>query len=176
MNLDNQDNYNEDINISNHSPVEEESRRGSSTVEESIVQESPREQENVLNSNLSVHMDTQIYNIMNMIIQQRTAQLEDDMLNAALLESRELYEQTDINTVNEDMKVNEDCVRYSKINIPQKRKQTCSICLSNFKCSDNLYKISCNHLFHKDCLDEWVKHKQECPVCRCTITCTELKN
>lgn len=125
---------------------------------------------------LSEQVNEELYNMMNRIIEQRTIQLENDMLNAALLESRELYEQTDTMSTNEDMKINEDCVRYSKINIPQKRKQTCSICISNFKCSDNLYKISCNHLFHKECLDEWVKHKQECPVCRSSITCTELKN
>lgn len=39
----------------------------------------------------------------------------------------------------------------------------CTICLSNM---DNPFKTKCNHYFHKDCLDKWVKIKNNCPNCR----------
>ena len=29
-----------------------------------------------------------------------------------------------------------------------------------------VFKTDCNHLFHEQCLDEWLKIKEECPSCR----------
>jgi hypothetical protein len=45
-------------------------------------------------------------------------------------------------------------------------KQDCSVCMTNL--SENEYKstLSCSHTFHYDCIQEWGKHKQECPLCR----------
>lgn len=39
----------------------------------------------------------------------------------------------------------------------------CTICLSNI---DEPYKTKCNHYFHKECLDQWILIKSNCPNCR----------
>ncbi len=46
------------------------------------------------------------------------------------------------------------------------KDEKCSICLENLK--DNLKKTRCNHMFHKDCINEWVipNSKNTCPLCR----------
>uniref|UniRef100_A0A7N0R9H7 RING-type E3 ubiquitin transferase n=1 Tax=Kalanchoe fedtschenkoi TaxID=63787 RepID=A0A7N0R9H7_KALFE len=43
----------------------------------------------------------------------------------------------------------------------------CSICLCEYKPNDVLRTIpDCNHYFHSDCVDEWLKLNATCPVCR----------
>ena len=42
----------------------------------------------------------------------------------------------------------------------------CSICMEKFKKNDMVTDIKCKHLFHKDCIMEWGKYKNECPNCR----------
>ena len=42
----------------------------------------------------------------------------------------------------------------------------CSICTENFKNEDQVSNMECKHLFHKDCIIEWGKYKNTCPICR----------
>lgn len=44
----------------------------------------------------------------------------------------------------------------------------CSICLENFLINDKVNKLSCNHIFHKNCLDSWIQNNN-CPLCRKNI-------
>lgn len=45
----------------------------------------------------------------------------------------------------------------------------CSICLNNYSSGDVICVSKhdgCNHVFHQDCLAEWLKTKDHCPLCR----------
>lgn len=42
----------------------------------------------------------------------------------------------------------------------------CSICLDEFSLGDPALRIFCGHLFHEDCVKDWLKKSNECPVCR----------
>ncbi|GAU12475.1 hypothetical protein TSUD_230080 [Trifolium subterraneum] len=43
----------------------------------------------------------------------------------------------------------------------------CSICLSEYKPMETLRSIpQCNHHFHADCIDVWLKMNATCPLCR----------
>jgi Ring finger domain len=46
--------------------------------------------------------------------------------------------------------------------------ELCVICFTNLKEGDRVGNISCNHLFHVNCLKEWLKKKNECPLCSAT--------
>ena len=35
-----------------------------------------------------------------------------------------------------------------------------------FKIDDKISILSCEHFFHKKCLDQWLIKKEECPLCR----------
>lgn len=46
-------------------------------------------------------------------------------------------------------------------------EKTCSICLNEMKQTDKLRKMrDCEHIFHKDCIDNWLLIKSNCPYCR----------
>ncbi|CAD8174429.1 unnamed protein product [Paramecium octaurelia] len=50
--------------------------------------------------------------------------------------------------------------------IPNKKNKNCVICMIDFKKSDNVKILHCFHQFHAKCINQWLKQKGECPVCR----------
>ena len=46
--------------------------------------------------------------------------------------------------------------------------ESCAICLSDFKSTDNVIKLNCGHIFHEDCIKTWAEQgaRPVCPVCR----------
>jgi hypothetical protein len=43
----------------------------------------------------------------------------------------------------------------------------CSVCLDNYGDGDVLRMLpDCGHLFHKECVDPWLRQHPTCPVCR----------
>ncbi|KAI3756375.1 hypothetical protein L1987_56195 [Smallanthus sonchifolius] len=51
--------------------------------------------------------------------------------------------------------------------LPKIDDDTCPICLSDYEPKDAVRSIpECNHYFHADCIDEWLKLNATCPVCR----------
>ncbi|KAF9121988.1 hypothetical protein BGW39_010123 [Mortierella sp. 14UC] len=42
---------------------------------------------------------------------------------------------------------------------------SCSICLCEYEDLDELRHLPCNHYFHQECVDEWLKLKRTCPLC-----------
>ena len=53
-------------------------------------------------------------------------------------------------------------------------QDSCSICIGDFDVDTRVKQVPrCQHIFHEDCLDEWI-HKSRasnivCPVCRSDI-------
>ena len=45
----------------------------------------------------------------------------------------------------------------------------CTICLEEFKFNEELKKLKCNHIFHKECLEPWLNNKRKCPICRSDV-------
>ncbi|XP_054797305.1 E3 ubiquitin-protein ligase At1g12760-like isoform X2 [Prosopis cineraria] len=42
----------------------------------------------------------------------------------------------------------------------------CCICLTMYEDNDELRELACSHLFHKDCVDKWLKINALCPLCK----------
>lgn len=42
----------------------------------------------------------------------------------------------------------------------------CSICQEEFEADDELARLNCDHLYHFQCIQQWVAHKNFCPVCK----------
>jgi hypothetical protein len=44
----------------------------------------------------------------------------------------------------------------------------CSICLSSID-KNTEKELTCNHIFHDNCITEWLKNKNSCPMCRAVV-------
>jgi len=61
--------------------------------------------------------------------------------------------------------------KYKKIPKDSELCETaCPICIDNFKENECYRTLSCNHVFHKRCIDHWFrKDHSDCPMCRTII-------
>lgn len=51
--------------------------------------------------------------------------------------------------------------------LPNPSDVHCAICLSEYEAKEGLRTIpECNHYFHVECIDEWLRMKGTCPLCR----------
>lgn len=51
--------------------------------------------------------------------------------------------------------------------LPKPSDNTCSICLGEYQPKETLRSIpECNHYFHMNCIDEWLRSNASCPLCR----------
>jgi hypothetical protein len=48
--------------------------------------------------------------------------------------------------------------------------QACSVCLQEFDLDVVVRRTVCQHVFHKDCLDEWCLKNLTCPMCRSDLS------
>lgn len=53
--------------------------------------------------------------------------------------------------------------------MPQNDVKDCIICINKIESNEYIRKLKCNHLFHKKCVDNWLKKNQNCPMCRKTV-------
>ena len=55
-------------------------------------------------------------------------------------------------------------------------KRNCVICLEDFKNGDNATVLPCIHLFHTDCIKNWLKTQNCCPICKFKLTGENLNS
>ena len=48
-------------------------------------------------------------------------------------------------------------------------ERTCPVCLNDMDVGDEVRNLPCKHIFHKDCVDEWLRVNASCPTCRSSI-------
>lgn len=51
-------------------------------------------------------------------------------------------------------------------------KQQCSICLDTYKTGETICWAKtdeCDHIFHQECIMEWMKDHDDCPLCRTNL-------
>ena len=48
--------------------------------------------------------------------------------------------------------------------------QSCPICQDEYKPKEYRRELTCKHIFHKKCIDKWLKSNLSCPYCRENIT------
>ncbi|KAF4113461.1 E3 ubiquitin-protein ligase RNF128a [Onychostoma macrolepis] len=45
----------------------------------------------------------------------------------------------------------------------------CAVCIELYKPGDVLSVLTCNHFFHKSCIEPWLLEHRTCPMCKCDI-------
>ncbi|XP_041076838.1 E3 ubiquitin-protein ligase RNF128-like isoform X4 [Polyodon spathula] len=46
---------------------------------------------------------------------------------------------------------------------------SCAVCIEVYNPNDVVRILTCNHLFHKTCIDPWLLEHRTCPMCKCDI-------
>ena len=52
------------------------------------------------------------------------------------------------------------------INKLSEDKKKCIICLEDFKNNDDTIILPCIHIFHEECIKNWMKKNDSCPICK----------
>lgn len=55
-------------------------------------------------------------------------------------------------------------------------KRNCVICLEDFKNGDKATILPCIHLFHTECIKNWLKTQDSCPICKFKLTRQNLNS
>ena len=50
-----------------------------------------------------------------------------------------------------------------------KHNHRCSICQYEFEAEDIIKPLPCEHLYHTECINIWLKTERTCPVCKIVI-------
>ena len=58
----------------------------------------------------------------------------------------------------------------------ESEKKNCVICLEDFKNKDKAIILPCIHLFHKNCINNWLKTKNICPICKFKLTRSNINS
>lgn len=65
--------------------------------------------------------------------------------------------------------------RYKKTRFIMDSSNECAVCLSLFEEGEFVRKLKCKHIFHKDCLDQWLQQDwATCPLCRSKVLPEEI--
>lgn len=58
-------------------------------------------------------------------------------------------------------------ITITKNNLKKFNDKICNICMDTYKNTNILTELPCNHLFHKECIKQWVcSENVHCPMCR----------
>ena len=47
--------------------------------------------------------------------------------------------------------------------------EICSVCHEEFKEEVECIELECKHLFHRNCISQWLKLKRNCPMCKTEV-------
>lgn len=48
----------------------------------------------------------------------------------------------------------------------QEEEELCSICYYNLKEGEEIHRLPCKHIFHCECIKEWLMKERVCPMCK----------
>ena len=101
--------------------------------------------------------------------------IEENLLDKDTLEFCIEITYIDHDSINEYNEYFKSCKEINdKVSFPKKIKENdtllegnCLICMENYKYGEFKRELpKCNHIYHKKCIDKWLKKKATCPICR----------
>ena len=90
---------------------------------------------------------------------------EQNILNEIGLQEKE----KDLNTILKFLPIWE--VRENK---RHDNNNNCVVCLSEFQIGDIISALPCCHVFHTECVKNWLKNELSCPVCKFEVTLSSI--
>ncbi|GMH71584.1 hypothetical protein TL16_g05694 [Triparma laevis f. inornata] len=54
-------------------------------------------------------------------------------------------------------------------------QNTCSICICEYEPSDTCVQLPCGHIYHDECLEQWIENHHKCPLCNMDLRAEEVR-
>lgn len=48
-------------------------------------------------------------------------------------------------------------------------RHSCSICIEEYEAGEEISTLPCLHMFHRDCINRWLRQCNSCPICKITL-------
>ena len=113
--------------------------------------------QNIISSNSTIRNNNNNNNYLNYYEIDEISTMENMFINNLQIKNKDYY-----NNVNNNHKIkNNDCYNVNKYHI-----NNCVICFENFKVNEKIIKLNCFHIFHKECIENWLNKNNICPVCK----------
>jgi len=74
--------------------------------------------------------------------------------------------ETIINIESKDDDIKEDISTKTKSNTELDTNKECTICSDDINNGETIEALECMHVFHEDCIQEWLQEQPICPICR----------
>ena len=65
-------------------------------------------------------------------------------------------------------------IKENKKDSGNNENKNCIICLYDFKIGDQICALPCLHIFHFDCIKNWLRNNLSCPVCKFEVTLNSI--
>mmetsp|Transcript_33371 Transcript_33371/g.76174 ORF Transcript_33371/g.76174 Transcript_33371/m.76174 type:complete len:497 (-) Transcript_33371:144-1634(-) len=56
-----------------------------------------------------------------------------------------------------------------------KSKELCVICAEELQCGEKVISLACSHVFHEQCIHQWLARQHTCPTCRLELEVNDVK-
>jgi hypothetical protein len=89
--------------------------------------------------------------------------------SCCFLRNRSRIRDTDLNVsiINNDNSKIIEKVKKNIVSLEEIDKSSiCSICLEDFNSEKDISILDCKHIYHMDCIIEWINKDPSCPLCR----------
>ena len=106
------------------------------------------------NDDFGAHSQDNINNLENIDSRQRRILLEKNKDYATIMKFLPIWE-----------------IRENK---KSDNNNNCVICLYEFQIGDRISALPCLHIFHHDCIKNWLRNELSCPVCKLEITLSSI--
>ena len=61
------------------------------------------------------------------------------------------------------------------VDVNDKKYESCIICTEEFKNTDVVSVLNCDHIYHPKCIKEWCNRNASCPLCKAEISVSRSK-
>ena len=118
-------------------------------------------------------------NFINQIPRENTISIvhEQNQRNDSERIDNQPIEQNEIDLSNNDDNKSENnlidnfCeVKIKNISKLEDSNKNCAICLERFKSKVKIIILPCIHIFHRSCINDWMKKQKNCPICKFELT------
>ena len=58
---------------------------------------------------------------------------------------------------------------FEYVDIKSDKSQSCTICMEEFHPGERVRILPCFHQYHVSCVDEWLHHHPDCPICKFSL-------